>query len=58
VELLDGAMDRGWENRLRPKEMESMAASDARQFVSADLDADFARELATVAGGVRERFEE
>jgi glycosyltransferase involved in cell wall biosynthesis len=58
VELFDEAMNRAWENRLRLKEMGGMAASDARQFVSADPGADFARELATVAGGVRKAFDE
>jgi len=53
VEFLDEAMNRAWENRHRLKEMGETAASDARQWVSADPGEDFARELENVVNGVK-----
>jgi glycosyltransferase involved in cell wall biosynthesis len=50
VELLDEAMNRAWDSRGRLQEMGCTAATDVRQWVSADPGEDFARELATVAG--------
>lgn len=51
VELLDEAMNRAWENRRRLKEMGDVAASDVRQWVSADPVQDFVHELETLAAG-------
>ena len=48
VELLDEGMNRAWENRHRLKEMGCAAATDVRQWVSADPGEDFARELAAL----------
>jgi glycosyltransferase involved in cell wall biosynthesis len=45
VELLDEAMNRAWESRGRLREMGCTAASDVRQWVSADPSEDFVREL-------------
>lgn len=45
VELLDEAMNRAWENRSHLKEMGEQAATDVRQWVSADPVEDFVREL-------------
>jgi len=45
VELLDEAMNRAWENRMRLKEMGETAAADVRQWVSPDPTGDFVREL-------------
>jgi glycosyltransferase involved in cell wall biosynthesis len=45
VELLDEAMNRAWENRSRLREMGQRAASDVRQWVSADPAEDLVREL-------------
>ncbi|MHB8753368.1 MAG: glycosyltransferase family 4 protein [Candidatus Acidiferrales bacterium] len=45
VDLLDGAMNRAWENRHRLKEMGETAAADVRNWVSADPTEDFVREL-------------
>jgi glycosyltransferase involved in cell wall biosynthesis len=54
VELLDEALNRAWHSRGRLQEMGCTAATDVRQWVSADPGEDFARELATVAGDSRE----
>jgi hypothetical protein len=54
VELLDEAMNRAWHSRGRLQEMGCTAATDVRQWVSADPGEDFARELATVADHSRE----
>ena len=51
VELLDEAMCRAWDNRGQLKEMGSTAASDVRQWVSADPAEDFVRELVALVEG-------
>ena len=51
VELLDEAMNRAWESRERLREMGCTAASDVRQWVSADPSEDFVRELTALTGG-------
>lgn len=48
VELLDEAMNRAWENRGKLREMGERAASDVREWVSADPAEDFVRELETL----------
>jgi glycosyltransferase involved in cell wall biosynthesis len=45
VELLEQAMNRAWDNRSRLREMGETAASDVREWVSADPAEDFVREL-------------
>ena len=45
VGLLDEAMNRAWESRSRLREMGRVAASDVRQWVSADPAEDFVRDL-------------
>jgi glycosyltransferase involved in cell wall biosynthesis len=45
VELVDEAMNRAWNARHQLKEIGARAAEDARQFVSRDPGADFAKEL-------------
>jgi glycosyltransferase involved in cell wall biosynthesis len=50
VDLLDEAMNRAWENRLRLREMGEAAAKDVRQWVSPDPTGDFVRELEALAG--------
>ena len=54
VELLDEAMTRAWHSRAQLQEMGCTAATDVRQWVSADPGKDFARELAGVAGDSKE----
>jgi glycosyltransferase involved in cell wall biosynthesis len=49
VEFLDEAMNRGWDNRHRLREMGERAASDVRQWVSADPTEDFVRDLVALA---------
>jgi glycosyltransferase involved in cell wall biosynthesis len=51
VEMLDGAMNRAWDNRARLREMGEQAAVDARQFVSADPVDDFVCELEKICNG-------
>lgn len=51
VELLDEAMNRAWDNRGRLQEMGERAATDVRQWVSADPVEDFVRDLTSVADG-------
>jgi glycosyltransferase involved in cell wall biosynthesis len=51
VELLDEAMSRAWENRGWLREMGCTAASDVRQWVSADPSEDFVRELTALVEG-------
>jgi glycosyltransferase involved in cell wall biosynthesis len=52
VELLDDAMNRAWENRMRLKEMGEAAAVDVRQWVSPDPTGDFVRDLDCLVNGV------
>jgi glycosyltransferase involved in cell wall biosynthesis len=49
VPFLDEALNRAWENRARLKEIGCAAATDVRQWVSADPGEDFANELAALA---------
>lgn len=51
VELLDDAMNRAWENRMRLQEMGEAAARDVRQWVSPDPTGDFIRELESLVDG-------
>jgi len=49
VPLVEEALDRAWESRMRLKEMGRTASEDVRQWVSRDPAEDFARELAALA---------
>ena len=51
VELLNEAMNRAWENRVRLKQMGETAAADVRQWVSHDPTGDFVRELESLVNG-------
>jgi glycosyltransferase involved in cell wall biosynthesis len=50
IGLLDEAMNRAWESRVRLKEMGAVAAKDVRNWVSADPAEDFVRELESLVG--------
>jgi glycosyltransferase involved in cell wall biosynthesis len=55
VELLNEAMGRAWDSRSRLREMGSTAASDVRQWVSADPSQDFVRDLLALVEGFETR---
>ena len=54
ADLLDEAMNRAWENRMRLKEMGETAAADVRKCVSRDPVADFVRELTDSVAAAQE----
>ena len=51
VELLDDAMNRAWENRVRLKEMGEAAAADVRRLVPSDPAENFVQELQALVDG-------